>query len=69
MFRFWKAIVSSVQKGFGDVRSDGDGCVELAYEDLSKSIPSFHPEQLMKDEGIDGRYYFSGELKGRFIVM
>ena len=47
-----------VQKGFVDVKSDGDSCVELAYEDLSESIPNFHPERLMKDEGIDGRCRF-----------
>lgn len=44
------------QEGFVDVRSDDDNCVEYAFEDLSKSIPNFHPERLMKDEGIDGRY-------------
>ena len=56
MFRFWKAIMLLGQEGFVDVRSDDDICVELAFEDLSKSIPNFHPERLMKDEGIDGRY-------------
>ena len=56
MFRFWKAIMLLGQEGFVDVRSDDVNCVELAFEDLSKSIPNFHPERLMKDEGIDSRY-------------
>lgn len=55
MFRFWKAVMLLVHKGYVDIQSDDDCCFELANEDLSESIPDFHPERLMKDEGIDGR--------------